>query len=197
MAAAFSVALLIVIVIRLHAPPAHRVDAALRATARWSFAWFWLASTGGALTALFGSRFRPIAQHARDFGLAYASAHVVHLSLVAWVLYGSVTAFDQTALIFFGIGVFWTYLLALLSIKSLAARVNPTLLRILRIVGVEYIGVVFLVDFSKHLFETGLYSLLYYLPFQLLAVAGPLLRLTVLLRRWLTPRTVNSPIQSS
>ena len=197
MATAFCVALLIVIVIRLHAPPAHRVDAALRATARWSFVWFWLASTGGALTALFGARFRPLGQRARDFGLAYASAHVVHLGLVSWVLYNAVSPFDRSALIFFGIGVFWTYLLALLSIKRLAATVNPTLLRTLRIVGVEYISLVFLVDFNKHLFETDLYSLVYYLPFQLLAVAGPLLRLSVVVRRWLTPGAARSPIRSA
>ncbi len=106
MAAALCVGLLIALMFRMHAPPTERVSGALRATARWSFLWFWLASTGSALTALFGSRFRPVAQHARDFGLAFASAHLVHVGLVIWILYGSITAFPQSTLIFFGVGVF-------------------------------------------------------------------------------------------
>src|ERR1700685_1012566 len=87
MAAAMGVALAMALIIRLNEGPGERVAMALRATARWSFFLFWLASTGGALTTLFGLRFSNLAARARDFGLAFASAHLVHLGLVAWLYY--------------------------------------------------------------------------------------------------------------
>src|SRR5271169_982593 len=58
---------------------------ALRATARLAFLIFLPAYVGGPLTSLFGNAFLPVRQHARDFGLAFASAMVVHLGLVIWV----------------------------------------------------------------------------------------------------------------
>ena len=59
------------------------IDAALAATARLMFLLFWPAYSGGALVALFGAVFQPLKQHAREFGLAFASALLVHLGLVA------------------------------------------------------------------------------------------------------------------
>ena len=56
---ATSVSLAMLVVIGLGMPSCDWVGMALRATARWSFLWFSLASTGGALCALFGSRFHP------------------------------------------------------------------------------------------------------------------------------------------
>jgi hypothetical protein len=44
-----------------------------------------------------------------------ASAHLVHLGLVAWIYYASVVLPAQSTLIFFGVGAFWTYLLAIFS----------------------------------------------------------------------------------
>ena len=58
---------------------------ALRATARLAFLIFLPAYVGGPLTSLFGNAFLPVRQHARDFGLAFASAMVVHLGLVIWL----------------------------------------------------------------------------------------------------------------
>src|SRR3954451_20057817 len=55
---------------------------ALRVTARFSFLLFWLGYTGGALKTLFGPSFQPIAWRGRDFGLAFAAAHLVHIGLV-------------------------------------------------------------------------------------------------------------------
>jgi len=40
---------------------------------------------GGAMTALFGPAFEPFKKRAREFGLAFASAHLVHIALVAWL----------------------------------------------------------------------------------------------------------------
>jgi hypothetical protein len=159
-----------------------KLNLALRATARWSFLWFILASTGGALKTLFGERFRAMAQHARDFGLAFASAHLAHLGLVAW-LYFSYGGPGADSLIFFGIGVLFTYLLALLSIQRISARLDPKLWRWVRTIGVEYISLNFLVDFATNPFSGGLPHLAAYLPFTVLAIAGPLLRLAAAVQK--------------
>jgi hypothetical protein len=57
-------------------------DVALRVTARLSFMLFWPAYAAGAMTALFGPAFKPFKQRTRRFGLAFASAHCVHIALV-------------------------------------------------------------------------------------------------------------------
>jgi hypothetical protein len=182
MAASFLVGLVIVLVIRMGAGPGERVDMALRATARWSFLLFWLASAGGALATLFGSRFQALARRARDFGLAFASAHLAHLGVVAW-LYVSDNPPARSTLIFFGIAAIWTYVLAILSIKRLSAGLNPRVWRTVRTLGVEYIGLAFLTDFAKHPFQGGVLDVANYLPFLALAIAGPVLRLAALVKR--------------
>jgi hypothetical protein len=183
MAASFLVGLVIVLAVRAGAGPGERVAMALRATARWSFLLFWLASTGGALTTLFGSRFQALAHRARDFGLAFASAHLVHLGVVAWIYYSSPDLPTRSTLIFFGIAAIWTYVLAILSIKRLSARLNPRVWRTVRTLGVEYIGLAFLTDFAKYPFQGGVLDVANYLPFLALAIAGPILRLAALVKR--------------
>jgi len=183
MGASFVAALAIVLMIYLGAGHGEKLGLALRATARWSFLWFWLASVGSALATLFGSSFRALARRGRDFGLAFASAHLVHLGLVAWLLCHSVTPFPRSPLILFGVGVFWVYLLALLSIRRVAAMLAPSVWRVLFTLGVEYISFAFLVDFAKNPFQGGIMNLLAYLPFLALAVAGPLLRLAAVAKR--------------
>jgi hypothetical protein len=178
MAAAFVVGLTIVIAFRLTAGPGERVAGALRATARWSFILFWLATVGRALHTLFGPKFRPLAERARDLGLCYAAAHLAHLGVVAWVFYYALTnSLQIPPPIFFGIAVFWTYLLAALSVKGISARINQPVRRVLRLVGVEYITVAFLVDFYKDPFGGGAAHVATYTPFVVLAAAGPVLRL--------------------
>ena len=183
MALAFLVGLVIVFFIRAGAGPGERVAMALRATARWSFLLFWLASAGGALTTLFGSRFQALAQCARDFGLAFASAHLVHLGVVAWIYFSSPDVPPQSTLIFFGIAAIWTYVLAILSIKRLSAGLNPRVWRTVRTVGVEYISLAFLTDFARNPFQGGILDAANYLPFLALAIAGPILRLAALVKR--------------
>jgi hypothetical protein len=126
MAAALCVGLAIVLAVRVLGPPGEKLGIALQATARWSFLLFWPASCGGALATLFGSRFRALAQRGRDLGLSFASAHLAHVGLVAWFLFSTEKPFPQSSLVFFGVAVFWTYLLALLSIRRLTAMLNPT-----------------------------------------------------------------------
>ena len=183
MGGALCIGLAIVLIARIVATPGERELMGLRATARWSFILFWLASTGHALTTLFGPRFQYLGQRARDLGLSFASAHLVHLGLVAWVLHFAAEPFPRSSFIFFGIGVFWIYLLALLSIRRLNAMLNPRIWRILRTIGVEYISLAFLSDFFVNPFQSGIRNLLAYLPFLALAIAGPLLRLAAAIKR--------------
>jgi hypothetical protein len=183
MAAAFAVGLVIIMIARGVEGPGERVSVALRATARWSFLLFWLASSGPALATLFGSRFLPLARRARDFGLAFASAHLAHLGVIAWIYATSVDVPEQSTLIFFGIAVFWTYLLAILSWNHLAAKLNPRVWRIVRIAGVEYIAFAFSADFAIRTFAGGIVNFLIYLPFVTVSVAGPALRLAAALKR--------------
>jgi hypothetical protein len=183
MAGSLMIALAIVVIVRTVAAPGARVSGALQATARWSYLLFWCAYAGNALAVVFGPRFQAVANRCRDFSLSYASAHLAHIGMVAWLILASGTPFGPSEVIVFGIGVFWTYLLALLSIKSLAAKLDPKLLRALRTIGVEYIALVFLVGFAKNPFQGGFANMLYYLPFIALAVAGPLLRIAAAIKR--------------
>jgi len=185
MIVAVAAALVIVLAVQSFGPPGEKLGAALRATARWSFLWFCLATTGSALTSLFGANFQWLAQRGRDFGLAFASAHLVHLTLVARLLYVSAGPFPRPQLIFFGLGVVWTYLLALLSVSgSLRATLSPKAWRTIRTIGVEYIAFAFLSEFAGRAFHGGVASFLIYLPFLTLALAGPLLRIAALGKRW-------------
>jgi hypothetical protein len=126
------------------------IRSALRVTARWSYLWFWLAYAGGALAVLLGSTFRGLAMRGREFGLAFASAHLVHVGLVLWLYHIThQPPLTGSLLVFFGIGIFWTYLLALLSIPLISKVMGPTVWRIVRTVGVEYIAIVFFYDFRE------------------------------------------------
>jgi hypothetical protein len=91
-------------------------------------------------------------------------------------------------LLFFGTAVFWTYLLAGLSLKNLSVRLDPRVWRILRTVGVEYIALAFLVDFARFRFDGGFFNAVYYLPFLALAIAGPALRLAAFVKRTIEKR---------
>ena len=183
MAASFGVALVIVLIARGVAGPGERVTLALRATARWSFLLFWLASTGSALATLYGSRFQALARQARTLGLSFASAHLAHLGVIAWIYFSSSTRPERFTVVFFGIAAIWTYTLAIFSIKRVSAALNPTLWRAVRIVGVEYIALAFLVDFDKNPFQGGFANFVAYVPFLALAIAGPVLRVAALVKR--------------
>ena len=156
----------------------------LQLTARWSYCLFLPAYVGGALAALFGTVFQPLARRGRDLGLAFASAHVTHLSLVAWLYYisprppvGTFTA------IFFGIAAILTYVLALFSIPRLAASLPPRVWWWLRTVAMEYIALAFLSDFLHNPFDGGLARLIAYLPFLALGSAAALLRIAFYAKR--------------
>jgi hypothetical protein len=149
-------------------------DAALFLTGRLSFMLFWPAYTGSALAELFGQAFLPLRRCAREFGLAFASAHLVHLGLVAWLCQIG-TAPGASTFVFFGIAVFWTYLLALFSIGRLHQTLNPGVWWLMRMVGLNYIAYAFAVDFLNHPLQGDARRVVAYLPFAVLAIVGPML----------------------
>src|SRR6478735_11854926 len=84
MGAAFGIALAIAVaVLAVRGTGNASIRLALELTARWSFLLFWLAYAGNATAQLFG--IRSLAGHGREFGLAFASAHLVHIGLVIWL----------------------------------------------------------------------------------------------------------------
>jgi hypothetical protein len=175
--------LLLVLIAESSANPKDQLGVALRWTARWSFVWFCLASCSAALGILLGS-FRPLAVRAREFGLAFASAHVVHVALVAYMLYRATTPFARQPLIFFGIGVGFVYVMALFTLSArLRETLGPHAWRAFRIVGIEYINYAYYTDFSGRTFHKGVLNFLIYAPFLALTLAGPLVRLAALIQK--------------
>ena len=155
---------------------------ALQATARLSFLLFWPAYAGGALTTLFGPAFKGLKQRAREFGLAFASAHLVHLTLVAWLTHIG-AAPPLGAFVFFGIAVLWTYLLALFSIGHLQRILGSKGWWLLRVIGLNYIAYAFAVDFFSASPVVSLKYLIGYLPFSVLSAVGPMLCLAAFTQR--------------
>lgn len=175
MAAAFCAALVLAgMVLAVFGSGASGTETALRATARLSFLLFWPAYAGPALAGLLGPTFLPLKRHAREFGLAFASAQAVHLGLVGWLSYIGYTPALRT-FIFFGIAAFWTYLLLLFSLSSLQRWVGHRAWWWLRTVGLNYIIYAFAKDFMAVSPRTDLVYLLSYVPFVVLSVVGPVL----------------------
>jgi hypothetical protein len=94
------------------------VSIALQATARLAFLFFWPAYVGGALNSLFGDLFMSIRRHARELGLAFAAALLVHLGLVVRLCALGSPPSPETFGIF-GLAAGFTYLLAVLSVDCL------------------------------------------------------------------------------
>ena len=163
-------------------PGAEGTVLALQLTARLSFLLFWSAYTAGAMVALFGPAFQPLKQHAREFGLAFASAHLVHLALVAWLTYIG-AAPPRGVFVFFGIAAFWIYLLALASIPRIQQSLGGKGWLYLRVVGLNFIAFAFAKDFLGYRQFGDVKFLVGYLPFALLSVVGPLLCLAAFVQR--------------
>ena len=90
---------------------------ALRATARWSFLLFWLAYAGSAIAWLCRPHLGGLARHGRELGLAFASAQLIHVGLVLWIIH--IAKGSVGAMLFFWVGMLCTYLLALFSVPRL------------------------------------------------------------------------------
>lgn len=159
------------------------ISMALRLTGRLSFLFFWPAYAGSAVAFLFGHRFGIISRLGRQSGLAYASAQLVHLGLVGWLVWRSRGPPQDAIMPLFAIGVAWTYILAFSSVQPLQQLFDPDLWRIFRHLGLEYIALVFFADFVFGPIENGVQSPIEYLPFALLLISGSLLRMAVMVRR--------------
>ena len=158
----------------------------LRVTARWSFLFFWLSYAGGAMAILFGSAFAGLARQARALGLAFATAHLVHIGLVVWlgVVIGQIPL-QGGILLFFLIALFCTYLLALLSF-GIGTRNLGRLWRPLIFLVTTYILIAFGRDFVVGaLYLDVRHWLLFveYVPFALLSLIAIPLRLAAFLRQ--------------
>ena len=180
--AAFLIALtLAVIVLVIFGVGERGAAIALRATARWSFLLFWFAYAGGALASLCRPRLDGLARHGRELGLAFASAQLVHVGLVFWIIH--VATGPSGAMVFFWVGIFCTYLLALFSVPRLRDALDPRLWRIFRTIALEYIALAFAADFIT-LHADGLSKHpVTYLPFALMLVSGAGLRVVAYLDR--------------
>lgn len=184
MSAALGVAFVVAaLVLAIFGANAHGTDRALAATARVSFLLFWLAYTGSALATLFGPRFQPVKQHGREFGLCFASAHLVHLGLVGWLCWIG-AAPGVSTFVFFGVGAVFTYLIAAFSVPSLYRALDRRLWCLLLTVGLNYIMYAFATDFFRRPVGAGLSYYLGYLPFAALCIVGPILRLAAFAVRW-------------
>lgn len=184
MGAAFIVGLAIAIAVYDVAAPSQRLGMALRATARWSFLLFCLATYGGALTTLFGARFQVLARSGRDLGLAFVAAQSVHVMLAARLLYVSPDPFPRLQLIVFSVGVFWTAVLAVLSLSNpLREWLGPQRWKAILTIGVEYIAFAFAFEFGGRILGGNRANAIHYFPLFLAAVGGPLLRLGATLKR--------------
>ena len=151
-------------------------DIALAVTGRFSFLLFWPAYTGAAAVAVFGSMFSQLQERSREFGLAFASAHLVHLGLVGWLCYiGNIPG--KGTFIFFGLAAIFTYALLALSVRILRLAIGPRLWRMIRFVAMNYIFLAFSVDFLARPIHGDLGYIVAYLPFSALAVFGPMVRL--------------------
>jgi hypothetical protein len=162
------------------------IGQAVRYTARWSFLFFWLSYTGGALATLFGPAFAGLARRARALGLAFATALQVHIGLVVWlgVVMGQIPL-RGGILLFFLVALFCTYLLVLLSF-GIGTRNLGRLWRPLLLLGTTYIliafGRDFLLDAPAQPTQHWL-SFAEYVPFALLSVIAIPLRVAAFLRQ--------------
>ena len=155
---------------------------ALRLTARWSFLLFWFAYAGGAITKLSGLRLGGLERRGREFGLAFASAQLVHVGLVLWLF--NILTGPVDAMVFFWVGVLCTYLLAIFSLPRLRDALGLRIWRAFRLIALEYIALVFADDFIlAPLQATGFRSYpLSYLPFAVMLVGAIGLRLATILQ---------------
>ena len=147
---------------------------ALRITARFSFLLFWLAYTSGGLALVVRPAAKFLQRHGRDFGLAFAAAHLVHIGLVVWLCWIGATP-EMRLFVFFVPPLVVVYVLALFSIPTLQQRLGRTLWTVLRTVGMTYIAYAFAADFVSVPLGGGTTRFLMYAPFAILSVVGPVL----------------------
>lgn len=196
MAAALASATLIMFVmLALFGTGEDSIRLALRMTARWSFVFFWLSYVGGSLAVLFGPAFAGLARRKRQLGLAFASAHTIHIVLVIWLglLIGEVPLSGRI-LWFFLIALFLTYLLVVFSFGA-GPRLLGSMWRPLLLVATSYILIAFGRDFVEGALAIGHHGRSYaveYVPFAMMTMGAIALRAAAFLRRHFPLRTATA-----
>ena len=196
MGAAFAAALVLAFVVLAAIGTGERgVSVAVQLTGRLMFLLFWLAYTGRAIVALFGPVLAMLERRVRDFGLCFASVLLVHLGLVAWLFRISASQpIPDSSVLLFSLGVVSTLVLTMYSMRRLRDTLNPKFRRILRVVAVEYIAFLFLVDLVLKPIQNSVKHPIAYVPFSIMILAGLLLRLTARTRPlWRGKRVQISP----
>lgn len=151
---------------------------ALKVTSRFSYFLFLGVYAGGTLSTLFGPAFLPIRQNVRHFGLGFAAAQAVHLGLVIWLVRAAPqSSLSGTVFWFTSIGLVFTYILAIFSIRRLAMTLGQWGWRLLRLVCLEYIALGFFIEFISHPLRADAVTVLGYLPFIILSVTATVLRI--------------------
>ena len=148
---------------------------------------FWPAYVGSALTFLFGDLFLALRKHARNLGLAFAAALLVHLGFVVRLCAVGHPPPTQVFVVF-GTAAILTFFLALLSIGGVRQMMPPALWPFLRTVAMNYIAFAFLIDFVKFPLN-DLRDAAFYMPFAALSTVGPLLRLAAWMQKLRRTRT--------
>jgi len=192
MGLSFGVALaLAAAVLDVLGPGEKGIRMALNVTARWSCLLFLMAYAGGAVAKLFGPTWAPLGRCGWEFGVAFASAHLVHIGLIVWLWWIlNRLPLQGGVLVFFAVALVWTYLLAILSFGRLSEALGPRLWRLLMFLGLNYILLAFARDFVLGVIDAwdthrNIWQLVKYAPFALLCIAAPLLRIAALAqRRW-------------
>src|SRR5262249_6056763 len=129
----------------------------------------------------FGPVFTTLQRRGREVGLCFASALIVHLGLAVWLFRVSVNQpIPDSSVFFFSLGIVATLILTIYSVKRLPEMLKPTYWRIVPIIATEYIAFLFLSDFAMRPLESSLKHLVGYLPFSIMSVVGPLLRVAAL-----------------
>jgi len=181
MASAFgAAALLAALVLTRFGAGEHGTVIALHLTARWSFLLFWLAYAGGGLAALLGPPLQPIKRHGREFGLAFAAAHLVHVGLIVWLCWIG-AAPDASVFVFFSPPLACIYILALFSIRPLRQALGRIGWPLLRSLAMTWIAYAFATDFLRIPPYGWVRYSIEYLPFAVLSVAGPVLHFSTVL----------------
>lgn len=181
-AAGLSAALTAAVVLYLQGFNEHGLGAALFVTGRLAFLAFWPSYCGAALVIVFGAAFVPLQRRAREFGLAFAAIIAVHSLLVLWLtLIGAPPG--RTIFLEFGIALGWTVLLTVLSFNNLHQWLGRRGWRAVKFLGMNYIAYVFALDFTRDPFGGGLKHWLEYVPFAVLSIVGPCMRLLAFLQR--------------
>jgi hypothetical protein len=144
--------------------------------ARVAFIFFWLTYTGRSISSLLSFHSRTL-ERGRAFGLAFAAALLVHLVLIAWLFHISARQpLGNMGILYFGVGALWTYAIALFSISPFREQANQRWLYVARMLGTEYILLLFALDFViDPIRNHGSYSLEYF-PFTILTIGAPAIR---------------------